>query len=255
MRTTLLMMFAVMTAAATARANGGSMSVSPAVITLSGQVGQSTTQTLAFTNGTPLPLSFEMKALDAVVRDGTHVFVEAGTILGSIAATAAFAPRVFTVQPRQTINIGVTITIPPKPAVRAIAVMCQGTTKLGSGPVRMTASIGTLFTFMIAGDHATAEASPLIIQPPTSSANLVALQQITNSGTGPMVGAGILAILDAAGTMVGQQEIPEWRLLPGEKLDVHVGYDGELPVGSYRALITYDTGGKTLTSSAEFSVR
>jgi hypothetical protein len=254
-RTGFVMMFAMLAATAVARANNGSMSVSPAVVTLSGQVGQSTTQTLSFTNGTPWPLSFEMKAQDAVVRDGAHLFVEAGTIAGSIAATAAFSPRTFTVAPQQTIRIGVTITIPPKPAVRAIAVMCQGTTKLGSGPMRMIASIGTLFTFVLSGDVMTAEVSPLIIQPPTSSASLVALQQIANSGTGPMVGVGMLAILDARGTLIGQQEIPEWRMLPGEKIDMRVGYDGELLPGRYRALITYDLADKTLTSSAEFSVR
>jgi hypothetical protein len=233
----------------------GEVSVSPAVVMLRGNVGQSTAQALTFTNGTSRPLSFEMKAYDAVVRDGNRFLVEAGSMRGSIAATAAFSPRVFTVAARQSVRVSLTITIPQQPAVRAIAVMCEGTTKLGSGPMRMSASVGTLFTFAIAGDTIAATASPLIIQPPTATATLVASQQLVNSGTEPVAAAGMLAIINAAGALAGKQEIPMWRLLPGEKKNMLVEYDGELAPGRYRAMITYDFTDKTLTSSAEFSVK
>jgi hypothetical protein len=255
-RTTVLMvMFAALASAHVLRADEGSLSVSPAVVMLRGEVGQSTTQTLSFTNGTSQPLSFEMLAQDAVVRDGKRLFVEAGTLPGSIAATAAFSPKLFTVASGQTIHIDVTITIPPQPAVRAIAVMCHGTTTLGSGLLRMTASVGTLMTFALSGDVIAAEASPLTVQPPTASSNFVAAQQVVNSGTEPMVATGMLAIVDAAGKLVGKQAIPPWRMLPGERTDVRVEYGGELPSGRYRALVTYDLTDKTLTSSAEFNVR
>jgi hypothetical protein len=233
----------------------GEVSVSPAVVMLRGNVGQSTTQTLTFTNGTSRPLSFEMKAYDAVVRNGDRLFVEAGSMRGSIAATAAFSPKVFTVAPRQSVHVSLTITIPPQPAVRAIAVMCEGTTKLGSGPIRVSASVGTLLTFAIAGDVVAAAASPLTVQPPTASATLVAAQQLVNNGTEPVAATGMLAIINAAGSLAGKQEIPMWRLLPGEKKNMRVEFDGELAPGRYRALITYDLTDKTLTSSAEFSVK
>jgi hypothetical protein len=251
----LTMMFAGLAMTPVLRADNGSLSVSPAVVMLRGEVGQSTTQTLTFTNGTSLPLSFEMKAQDDVVRDGKRIFVEAGTLPGSIAATASFSPKLFTVAPGQSIHIDATITIPPHPSVRAIAVLCQGTTQLGNGPVRMTASIGTLLTFALSGDVIAATASPLMIEPPTTSSNFAAAQRITSSGTEPMVATGMLAILNAAGTLVGKQAIPPWRMLPGEKTDVRVEYGGDLPSGRYRAMVTYDLTDKTLTSSAEFNVR
>ena len=160
-----------------------------------------------------------------------------------------------TVKPGQSVHIDVTITIPPRPSVRAIAVMCQGTTKLGNGPLRMTASVGTLLTFALTGDVLAATASALIVQAPTKSSNFSAAQQVSNSGTEPMVATGMLAILNATGTLVGKQEIPSWRMLPGERTDVRVEYGGDLPSGSYRAMVTYDLTDKTLTSSAEFSVR
>jgi hypothetical protein len=255
-KTTILMtLFAVLATASALRAGDGAVSISPAVITLGGNVGQSTTQTLTFTNGTSRPLSFEMKAYDAVVRGGTRGFVDAGSIAGSIAATAAFSPKLFTASPGQSIQVSLTITIPAHPSVRAIAVMCDGTTKLGTGPVRVSASVGTLLTFAIAGDVIAASASPLTVQPPTASATLVAAQQLVNSGTEPVVATGMLAIINAAGSLAGKQEIPMSRLLPGEKKDVRVEYDGDLAPGRYRAMITYDLTDKTLTSSAEFSVK
>jgi hypothetical protein len=231
------------------------MSVSPAVVELRGEVGQSTKQTLTFTNGTSQSLAFEMKAQDAVVRNGQRLFVEPGTLAGSIAATAAFSPKVFTVAPGKSVYIAVTITIPPKTAVRAIAIMCQGTTKLGTGPLRMTGSVGTLMTFALSGDVIAATASPLIIQPPTATSNFIGAQRVTNSGTEPMVATGMLAILDSAGTLVGKQAIPGWRMLPGERSEMRVEYGGDLPSGRYRAMVTYDLTDKTLTSSADFIVR
>jgi hypothetical protein len=237
------------------RAGSGAMSVSPAVVELRGQVGQSTTQTLTFTNDTSRALSFEMKAQDAVVRDGKRLFVEPGTLPGSIAAATAFSPKVFTVAPGKSVHINVTVTIPPKPSVRAIAVMCQGTTKLGTGPLQMTASVGTLMTFALVGDVIAATASTLVVEPPTASSNFVAGQQVVNSGTEPMVATGMLAILDATGALVGKQAIPGWRLLPGERSVIRVEYGGDLRSGRYRAMVTYDLTDKTLTSSADFIVR
>jgi hypothetical protein len=251
----LMMLVAGVATAPALRADQGSLSVSPAIVMLRGEPGQSTTQTLTFTNGTSMPMAFEMKALDDVVRDGKRRFVEAGILPGSIAATAAFSPKLFTVASQQTVHIDVTITIPPQTAVRAIAVMCQGTTKLGSGPLRMTASVGTLLTFALSGDVIAAEASPLAVQPPTATSNFVAAQQVANSGTEPVVATGMLAIIDAAGALVGKQAIPSWRLLPGERTDMRVEYGGDLRPGRYRALVTYDLTDKTLTSSAEFIVR
>jgi hypothetical protein len=256
-KTMLLMtMCAGLATAPVLRAEEQSMSVSPSVVMLRGEVGQSTTQTLSFTNGTSSSLSFEMQAQDAVVRDGKRLFVEAGTLPGSIAATASFSPRLFTAAPGQTIPISVTITIPPQAAVRAIAVMCHGTTKLGNGPVKVTASIGTLMTFALSGDVISVKASPLVVQAPTASSNFIGGQRVDNNGTEVMVATGMLAIIDGNGALVGKQAIPPWRLLPGERTDMRVEYAGELPTGRYRAMVTYDlTDNKTLTSSAEFNVR
>jgi hypothetical protein len=237
------------------RANEEMLSLSPSVVMLRGETGQTTKQTLSFTNGTSQPVSFEMMAQDVVVRDGKRLFVEGGTLPGSIAATAVFSQRRFTVPAGLSVPIDLTVTIPPRAAVRAIVVMCHGTTKFGGGPVRMTASVGTLMTFALTGDVIAAEASAMDVHPPTASSNFFAAQRLTNSGTEPVVVTGMLAILDSAGTLVGKQGIPAWRMLPGERTAVRVEYGGDLPSGHYRALVSYDLTDKTVTSNAEFSVR
>jgi hypothetical protein len=247
-------LFAALAFASLLHGDSGSMSVSPSEVMLRGKVGQTTTQTLSFTNRTPRSLSFEMVAMDAVVTDGVRAYVEAGSVAGSIAATAAFSPRVFTAAPGQVVKIDVTVTIPPQPTVRAVAVMCQGTTVLGSGAMRMTGSVGTLLTFSLEGDVIAATSSVLLVQPPTASSKVVALQQVRNSGSEPVVATGMLVILNGAGALIGKQAIPGWRMLPGEVTPVRVEYDGDLPSGRYRAQVTYDMKDKTLTSSADFNV-
>jgi hypothetical protein len=255
-KTIALMMFvACLAGSSRLRASDGSVSVSPAVVMLSGLPGQSTTQTLTFTNGTSGPFTFDMLAQDAVVRDGKRVYVEAGTVPGGIAATAVFGGKLFTVAPGQSVRVDVTVTIPAHPAVRAIAVLCHGITTFGGGPVKMSGSVGTLMTFAIAGDVTAAVATPLAVQPPSASSNLVATQLVSNSGTAPVVVTGMLALVDAKGALAGRQAIPGWRMLPGEKTAIRVEYAGELPPGHYRALVTYDLTDKTLTSSAEFDVK
>src|SRR5436309_15783511 len=65
----------------------GSLTVTPAVVMLRGNAGQSTTQRLRLMNGASRPFSFELVAQDVIVRGGKRTFADAGSIAGSIAAT------------------------------------------------------------------------------------------------------------------------------------------------------------------------
>ena len=68
MKKILLML--LFTAAANAQIHDGALTVTPAVITLRGAFGQSTTQRLSITNGTSRELTFDVFAQDVVVRTG-----------------------------------------------------------------------------------------------------------------------------------------------------------------------------------------
>jgi hypothetical protein len=248
-------MIVLMLASVPAFATQGSLSVSPAVVMLQGTPGQSTTQTLTIVNSSDQPFAFDMMAKDAVAREGHRVYVGAGELTGSIAATAVFSRKSVTVAPGERAYVTVTVTIPPNPSSRAIIALFHGTTKMKSAGMNATASLGTLMTFALSG-NATATATPLAVKPPTATTNLSVSQQLVNSGTEPVLARGVLAIVNPAGTLVAKQALPARRVLPGETFDVSAEYGGELSAGHYRAFVTYDLqNAKTVTSAAEFDVR
>lgn len=244
-----------MFAALTLSASEGTLSVSPAVVMLQGNVGQSTTQTLTIMNTSNAAMSFDMVAKDVVVRDGKRVLTDAGQLAGSVANTAVFSPKSLTVAPGEKQTVEVTVTIPNDPAARAIIAMFQGTTKLERKGMKITASLGTLLTFALS-DAGKAEASPLVVTPPTATSNLSVAQRLSNEGSEPLLAQGMLAIVNQTGTLVAKQAMVPRRLLPGERIAMSADYGGELAAGRYRALVTYVLQNKTsMTSSAEFDVR
>jgi hypothetical protein len=240
--------------AATQAATTGTISVTPAVVMLRGAAGQSTTQTLTVTNGSSQPFSFEMIANDVVIENGQRRFSPAGSIPGSIAATAVFSQKLVTLAPGDARQVDVTVTIPANPAARAIVALFHGTNKFQDRGVTMTASVGTLLTFTLSDDVAM-ETQPLAITAPTASANLTIAQRCRNSGHEPVVAKGMLAIVTASGSLAGKTALPARRLLPGEQTDIRAEYGGDLAPGHYRALVTYDVESKVVSTSAEFDVR
>lgn len=229
-------------------AEDGSLSLSPAVIMLAGDFGQSTTQTLTLMNGTSRAFSFDLVAQDVVVRDGKRTFVDAGEIAGSIAATAVFSQKHVDVPAGGTVNVTMTVTLPPSTSQRAVVALFRGTNRVMSGNVPMTASLGSLFTFTMS-DAIDMAAAPLIVRPQSAAANLGVKQALTNNGHEPFVAKGVMAVLDQKGTLVGKSELNPHRFLPGESAELGGDYAGELNPGRYTVFVTYDYAGKTLTQS------
>ena len=91
-------------------------------------------------------MAFEMVAKDVIVRNGRRVFVSAGDLPGSIAATAVFSQKLVTVNPGQLASVDVTVTIPPNPSGRAMVAYFQGTTRIPNGPVAIAEPDGICFT-------------------------------------------------------------------------------------------------------------
>jgi hypothetical protein len=244
----------ILALAMTATAGDGALSVSPAVIILRGVAGQSTTQTMKLTNGTSRSFSFDLEAQDIVVRNGQRVFAAAGQLPGSIAATAAFSRKSVTLGPGESVRVQVTVTIPPKPAGRAILALFHGTTKMQRGSFESTVSLAMLLTFALS-DDVVSSSTPLNVHPPTASSNLTATQQLVNSGSEPFVATGMLAIIGTGGALAGRTPVPSHRLLPGERTDIRAEFAGDLPPGHYRALMTYQLAATSVTSTTEFDIR
>jgi hypothetical protein len=248
------MLLMLLFAASTVRAEQGALTVTPAVVMLRGDAGQSTTQRLRLTNGASHPFSFELVAEDVIVRDGQRIFAPAGSLAGSIAATAVFSQKNVTVKPGETVTVDVTITIPQNTPVRGVVALFRGNDRIVRGSTAMTASIGTLMTFALS-DARAVDAGDVKIVPQSATANATFVQHVVNSGTEPLVARGMAAILDGHGTLIGKAPLSTRRLLPGEQTDLRGEYQGELARGHYRVLLTCDAEGKTVTRTAEMEVR
>lgn len=235
-------------------AEDGTLSLAPAVVMLRGDFGQSTTQTLTFRNGTSRAFSFDLVAQDVVVRDGKRTFVDAGSIPGSIAATAVFSRKHVDIGPKETAAVSITVTLPPDTQQRAIVALFRGTNTVLSGVVPMSASLGTLLTFNVS-DDVRLTAAPLEVRPQSAAANVGIAGTCTNAGREPFVAKGVLAVLDASGTLVGKSELRPQRLMPGESMTIDGEYPGELAPGRYRLFVTYDYDGRSLSQSADVEVR
>jgi hypothetical protein len=233
-----------------------SLSLSPAVVVTQGSFGQSITQTLVLTNGTARDMAFEMVAEDVVVRDGRRVFVPAGELKGSIAATAVFSAPTVIAMPFSSTSVDVRFTMPAGSDIRGVVAIFRGTNKVPSASkgVAMTASMGTLITFTMS-DHFQVAADPIKAFDQSDVANATVSEWLTNTGSEPVIPEGMVAVLDASGSLVSKAPLPAQRLMPGERLEFKAECTSPLPSGRYRVLASYQFEGKTITQAGELVVR
>jgi hypothetical protein len=232
-----------------------SLTISPGVIMVQAQPGQSTTQDVTISNLTPTEFRFELEAMDVAVRDGHRVFVPAGETPGSIARTAIFSPSSFAVQPGGSVAVHVTVTVPENPEGRAIVAIFRSNTKVqGRDGFAMTASLGALMTFTLSRELQI-ESSPLHFDGLSEGDDLVISEWVTNTGSEPVVSKGVVAILNSTGKLIGKVPVEALRLLPGERLQFKAGYPSILKSGKYRALMTLEHDGTVLTTSSNFDIQ
>jgi hypothetical protein len=229
------------------------VTLSPSVIELKGTFAQSTTQTLTMTNQTAMELAFDMKAEDVVAVGGQRVFVAAGNLPRSIAATAVFSPARVVIPAGEFRSVAVTVTVPPGTASRAIVALFKGTTLIGTRAA-VTASLGTLMTFTLS-DHVSVVPSDLFVMPQSDTRNAAFEIAFDNNGGEPVTPKGIAVILDSDGRIAGKVRFADQRVLPGERVRFRAEYPGELRKGRYRVLSTFEFVGQALTRSGSLVVQ
>jgi hypothetical protein len=248
-----LTILALLSAFGAQTATAQSITLSPAVVPLAGSFGQSVTSALTLRNDSDLALEFVMEAQDVVVRDGERVFIEAGALADSVAASAVFVPRQVRVEARSSASVTVTMTLPPTLRHRAAVAFFRGTTPVASGDRSAFLSLGTLFTFAVS-DRLSVAAGELTARPPTASANARLETTLLNDGDEPVVPSGVAAILDAEGRLLGKAPFAARRLLPGERSTAIADYPGDLRAGVYRTIATFDVAGRDLTLTGSLEV-
>jgi hypothetical protein len=240
---------------APAAADVPAISLSPAVVMGKGSFGQGLTQTLTLSNNTGNDLAFDMAAEDVIVRDGKRVYVPAGELPDSVAATAVFSRKRVLIKAHTAASVEVRLTIPEKTGIRALVAIFRGTDVLptSTGGVGMTASLATLITFNLT-ENIKLEPEPAHVTPPSENANMSVTQWLANVGTEPILPEGTAAVLNEKGSLVGKAVFKQQRLLPGERLEFVAEFPDQLPAGSYRALCSYQFEGKTQTSTVDFKL-
>jgi hypothetical protein len=233
-----------------------SISLSPAVIMGRGNFGQGLTQTLTLSNNTGADLAFELLAEDMIVKDGKRVYVPAGELPDSIAASAVFSQKKVLIKAHTAASVELRLTIPAKTDIRAVVAIFRGTDVLptSSGNVGMTASLSALITFNLS-DNVKLQPEPAKVSPASASANMTISEWLQNAGTEPVLPEGTAAVLNEKGSLVGKASFVEQRLLPGERQQFVAEFPEQLPAGNYRALCSFQFEGKTQTSSVDFKIQ
>jgi hypothetical protein len=232
----------------------GTLALSPGAIDVKALPGASNTQIMTMTNLTGTRFRFVMEAFDVVTRDGKRAFVPAGETEGGIAHSAIFTPPAIELNPGETGQVKVTLTIPAEPKVRAVVAIFHGQTGLpGKGTLLITGSLGMLITYNLSAKIDVRASAP-VISPQTDNSNLIVSEQLENDGTEPVIPKGTLAILKSSGELIGRVAIQPHRLLPGERFNCEVEYPHSLRSGKYRAMMSIQHDGGVQTSSVEFQI-
>jgi hypothetical protein len=232
------------------------LSVSPAVARLSGKFGQSASVPLQLTNETSELLEFSLVAEDVIIRNGERTFVPAGELPHSIAATVLFNPSTVRVPPGGTASVQATVTVPPDTEVRAIGAFFRSPKRfvLG-GRTGARIAIGSLITFTLT-NHFEATSAPAQVTGQSDTTNLTLAKILENTGSEPIVPAGILAVVDkSSGRMIGKATIEPRRLLPGERIEFVAEYGSRLRPGMYRTVLSFEYEGKALTDVSEVEIK
>ena len=224
----------------------------PAAVPLKGDIGQSVTQTLTMQNETDVALEFDIQAQDVVVQGGKRVFVEAGRVPGSIAATAVVEPRSVRVEPHSSASAKVMFTLPAGMQHRAVVALFKAKTPVQAGNRKAFLSLGTLFTFQIS--DGVSVNGKFAAKPPSGNANAVFECTLVNDGAEPVVPSGVAVLMDSQSRLVAKAPFTSKRLLPGESGTLVAEYPGDLDHGEYRALATFDIGGKPYTLTSQLLV-
>lgn len=230
------------------------ISMTPAVLRLEGREGQSATHTLSLRNSSNQDLYFEMEAEDVVVREGKRVFLPAGELPDSIAASAVFSPRELTIPGNSTREVKVTLTLPAAVRHRATAMIFRSKQPVSVESQSMMLSLGSLFTFTLS-DRISVSGKSLEALLPTATDNLRFQSTFFNDGDEPIVPSGAALILSDKNQLVGKAAFTPERLLPGETRTLQAQYSDDLKTGTYRVVATFDIGGRPLILETALSVQ
>jgi hypothetical protein len=118
----------------------------------------------------------------------------------------------------------------------------------------MTASLGALVTFTVSNDFHL-QNQPLQVSVDTDAKMITFRQQVKNTGTDPVVPAGVIALTNERGALVARLPVASQRLLPGESLEFTAEHPGLPKTGKYKAMLLMQHESALFTNAAEFTIK
>jgi hypothetical protein len=232
----------------------GTISVSPAGISLKGTAGQTTTQHFKVSNSSTIPYVFKVEVMDVVIERSERHFVTAGRSRSGLALRAFPPTEALVVNPGAEAVVSITFVLPVETENRAVAVFFRGqpTQAPVNGP-RVLLNIGAVVDFAISDRVLLTAESPRVVSPDTLH-NLSITEGLANVGVEPTIARGMAAILGPGGKLMSRAVFDSKRLLPQERNSLHAEFAGSLPSGTYRVLCSLEYSGKTVTRETEFIV-
>lgn len=235
-------------------AETGSISVSPAALSLKGAVGATASQTFEISNQTKSPYNVTIDVSDVFVQQGRRVFVPANRSSVTAAAMVILGEKQLTLAPGEHRKVPVTFVMPAESRSRAVAVFFHAVPlTVAEHQPQVRLNLGAVVDYALSNELQL-DVRKLTVEPQTNTTNTAVSEELANIGPEPLIARGVIAIISRNGALVGKASFQPRRYLPGEDNDIRAEFPGALPSGAYRVLSTIEFGGQTLTRSTEMVV-
>lgn len=243
---------------------GQSLGLVPAEVDYTFRPGQPFQFDLASSNNSSVPVFMRVTVTDLWYDEKNEkVFGLPGSTPRSAANWIEFVPRQLEVPPQGTGKVKVLVTPPLKASGGYYAVVfleskpqpLNVTTKEGKG-VYANLRLGCLV--LLSAEHTQsylAEVSEAKVTPPSGSQAFKIDYLLANKGNTHLFPKPAVAIFNSSKELVGKAEADTKRFLPGQKDSMTVSWPGNLPPGSYTAVLTILYGeDKVFTQDLPFTV-
>jgi hypothetical protein len=254
---------------------GFGISISPSIIRLTAQPGESRETFVKVWNKSNAPMRFLLDLSDVgnrLAADGKleRLFIAPGTLPHSCAKWILLPETEFLLPPGEFRDVKVLISVPPDASGgKSGVVFFRGVQESPAGAetedsqktttsVQIQPRLGVLIFTEIEGTvRRTGTLEAFEVLPPTADRPLTLQYVFKNAGNADILVEGSFYILDQNNALIAKQNLNAIRTFPGDEGGAETVWEGLLPPGSYRLVTSFELGPDTvemIIQEAEFTV-
>jgi hypothetical protein len=232
------------------RAQGQSLSITPALVDAKVKRGVTYTKTFTVSNGTATRLRLRCSVADFWYGENNErIDGEAGTLPRSASPWVQFSPAEPIIEPNGSVTVNAIITVPQTaaggyytvPIFETEAADRNAPTVKNASTAEASIVIRFRGLLLLTTEDATEYNVEIMngsITPPSASSELAMQLDVRNRSTAHVNVRGIFAVLDSTGKLAGRGKMDEKRYLPGQRDWLKTNWAGELKPGHYTAVVT-----------------